>query len=195
MMGAYPLAMSPARRFAAVASVLLVGGGVALLAFREQRGASSPSAAPPVAEAPSPPPPTSRTDLKPLPPYILNVAFGPVDLVADAAGDPHGPSVIVVSGDELEIVVRPEREVPEKVTVKVYWHKNGKLACWRVPAELGVYSTHRFRGRSNRPFGRGPGQLLAVVSPVPDVPDDLPAAWLQRPPRHWQVLRQTVRWR
>jgi hypothetical protein len=36
---------------------------------------------------------------------------------------------------------------------------------------------------------------MAVVSPVADVPDDLPVAWLERPPKHWAVMKQNIRWK
>ena len=38
------------------------------------------------------------------------------------------------------------------------------------------------------------GELVAVVSPLDDVPDDPDPAWLKTPPRQWRVQRYPVRW-
>jgi hypothetical protein len=143
---------------------------------------------------PAPPPPPDRTDVMVLPPYSINVAYGPVDLSTDAGVEDNGPPLVVTSGSVIEIVVRPERPVTETVTVRVYWNKGDRLKRWRPSLEKGPHSTYRYRGLGERPFGRGRGYIVAVVSPVADVPDELPVGWVQKPPKHWAVMRQNVRW-
>jgi hypothetical protein len=182
-----------ARIIGGVSVLLLLLTAVALLALLRQ--APTPSQRARDAKVGPPPKPADRLDVPALPPHVLNIAFGPMDLTADAAAEAGGPPLIVVSGDELEIIVRPERELREKAAVKVFWRKTQSVRRWRPPAEYGQHSTHRFRGRSERPFGRGPGEIVAVVSPVPDIPDEVPAAWLDFPPRHWLILKQRLRWK
>ena len=183
------------RRFHGIGALLLLvcaaAAGLAVVLARANRPP------PPAAAPPGPPPPADRADLPALPPYIINVALGPIDLTAPATGprDLYGPPLIVSPGEPLEIVVRPESAVTEKVTVRLFWRKQDRLRRWRPPYERGPHSTYRYRGPGERPFGRGPGQIVAVVSPVEDVPDDPPAHWLAAPPKHWRILRQSVRWK
>jgi hypothetical protein len=176
-----------------VVVVLLVTAAVTTLAVYRAREAMEKPEAP--AGPPPPPPPADRTDVMVLPPYVINVAYGAVDLSTDAGVEGNGPPLVVSSGDVIEIVVRPERAFTEPVTVRVYWNKGDRMKRWRPSLEKGPHSTYRYRGLGERPFGRGRGQIVAVVSPVADVPDDLPVSWVQKPPRHWAVVRQNVVWK
>jgi hypothetical protein len=141
------------------------------------------------APAAGPRPPADRTDLAPLPVYTLNLAGG----VLDPSSDPAALRLLVDSR-MVEIAVRPISEVKQPVEVAVLWVMGRQTARWRAPFELGPASTFRWRGSGERPFGSGQGEMVVVLSPAADIPDQVPAAWLTSPPHHWRVLHQPVRW-
>jgi hypothetical protein len=152
---------------------------------------ASPSSPAPVV----PPPPANRNDAPVLPGYVMNMAGGDIDLHSASGHDPMGPPVIADHGARLEVAVRGEREVKQKVFVRLYWRKGDRLQRWRPSEQYGPFSTFRYRGTGEVPFGVGLGDLVVVVSPFDDIPDQVHAAWLAHPPRHWQVMRQPVVWR
>ena len=141
-----------------------------------------------------PPPPAARRDAPALPAYVMNMAGGDIDLHAATAGDPMGPPIIATPGARLEFAVRAEIEVKIRVHVKLFWRKGDRLARWQPSAQYGPFSTYRYRGTGEAPFGKGVGDLIAIVSPYPDIPDTVFASWLKRPPQHWQIMRQPVVW-
>jgi hypothetical protein len=141
-----------------------------------------------------PPPPADRPDAPVLPAYVMNMAGGDIDLHAATPGDPMGPPIIANPGARLEFAVRAEVEVKIRVHVKLFWRKGDQLARWQPSAQYGPFSTYRYRGAGESPFGKGVGDLIALVSPYPDIPDTIYKSWLTRPPRHWQILRQPVVW-
>jgi hypothetical protein len=174
-----------------VVVLLLVTAAVTVLAVYRARQAIER----PIPEGPPPPPPPAdRTDVAALPPFTISVAYGPIDLNTDAGVADNGPPLVVSSGDIIEIVVRPEHTITLPVTVRVYWNKGNRMKRWRPSLEKGAHSSYRYRGLGERPFGRGRGYIVAVVSPLPDVPDELPVGWVQKPPKHWTVVRQNIRW-
>jgi hypothetical protein len=125
----------------------------------------------------------------------MNMAGGEIDLHSADGTDPMGPPVIADWGARLEVAVRGELEVKHKVTVRLYWRKGDRLQRWQPSEQYGPFSTFRYRGTGEVPFGPGRGDLVVIVSPFDDIPDQVHAAWLAHPPRHWQVLRQPVVWR
>jgi hypothetical protein len=147
------------------------------------------------APVPPPPPPADRFDVPPLPPYIMNMAGGDIDIHAATPGDPMGPPVIADEGARLEVAVRAELEVKIRVHVKLFWRMVDQLRRWQPSGQYGPFSTYRYRGTGEMPFGPGKGDLVVIVSPVADIPDEIHASWLSHPPRHWQVMRQPVVWR
>ena len=124
----------------------------------------------------------------------MNMAGGDIDLHAGDGGDPMGPPVIANPGARLEVAVRAEVEVKAQVHVKLFWRKQAQLKRWQPSGQLGPFSTYRYRGSGEAPFGKGRGDIVAIVSPIADIPDVIPASWLAHPPRHWQVMRQPVIW-
>jgi hypothetical protein len=142
----------------------------------------------------TPSPPLDRPDAPPLPPYILNMAGGEIDINGAIPGDPMGPPIIATPGARLEFAVRAEIEVKIRVHVKLFWRKGEQLARWQPGVQYGPFSTFRYRGTGEAPFGKGRGDLVAIVSPYPDIPDTIYTEWLARPPRHWQIMRQPVIW-
>lgn len=148
-------------------------------------------AAPPAAPAPPP----DRPDIPRLPPYIMNMAGGDMDIHATIPGDHRGPPVIADPGARLEVAVRAELEVKIRVHVKLFWRKGEQLRRWQPGSQYGPFSTFRYRGEGEAPFGTGIGDLVTIVSPVADIPDVVHPAWLARPPVHWQIMDQPVVWR
>jgi hypothetical protein len=141
-----------------------------------------------------PPPPAERPDAPTLPAYIMNMAGGDIDLHAATPGDPMGPPIIANPGARLEFAVRAEVEVKIRVHVKLFWRKGDRMERWQPDVQYGPFSTYRYRGLGVAPFGQGAGDLIAIVSPYPDIPDKVFASWLRHPPRHWQIMRQPVVW-
>jgi hypothetical protein len=164
-----------------VAAPVVAGAGVAWWRITHR-----PPAAPPVRPAPR-----DRSDVAPLPPYIMGIAIGVFDKEAPPPGEI--PPVLVSPESRLEIVVRPEHPISEQPAVKLFWVMATRAAVYRPSVER-ASSTLRYRDKGQRPFGPGRGDLVAIVSPVPDIPDDIETAWLDKPPRHWQVRRQAVKW-
>jgi hypothetical protein len=174
---------------------LVVAAGAGVLASAAAVGAvwrTSTRPAPPPAV---PPPPADRSDAPPLPGYVLNMAGGDIDLNSATGNDPMGPPVIADHGARLEVAVRGELEVKQKVFVRLFWRKGDRLQRWLPSEQYGPFSTFRYRGTGEVPFGAGRGDLVVIVSPFDDIPDQVHAAWLTHPPRHWQIMRQPVVWR
>ncbi len=143
--------------------------------------------------APAAPP--DRLDAPALPAYVMNMGGGDIDVSAQIPGDPMGPPVIADPGSRLEIAVRGELEVENRVHVKLYWRMGDQLQRWRPSGQYGPFSTFRYRGAAEAPFGKGRGDIVVIVSPFPDIPDVVHPSWLGKPPRHWQIMRQPVIWR
>ncbi len=142
---------------------------------------------------PARPRPADRTDVPALPDYGLFVAGGRMDYESPPAG--YAYSILVEPPARVELVLRPSKAPPRAPFAKIFWVKDGALKRWPVrwtsePGNLSV----RWRGDGERPLGAGRGELVAVVSPVDDVPDNPDPTWLKTPPRHWRVLRYPVRW-
>jgi hypothetical protein len=172
---------------ALVAAPVLAGAGGPWWQIAHRSSARAPTPARPVRPAPP-----DRTDVPALPPYIMGIAIGVFDKTAPPPGEI--PPVIVSPDSRLEIVVRPEHPITEQPAVKLFWVMGGRAAVYRASFERASSSTLRYRDSGQRPFGAGRGDLVAIISPVPDIPDDIDTAWLDRPPRHWQVRRQGVKW-
>jgi hypothetical protein len=176
------------RNLLILSAVALVGIGAATT-ITLQRGQPAPAS-----QVADPAPPIDRPDVPTLPPYIMNMAGGDIDINAADPKDPMGPPVIANPGARLEFSVRGELEVKIRVHVKLFWRMKDRLARWQPSVQYGPFSTYRYRGSGEAPFGPGRGDLVAIVSPFADIPDVIHAAWLSRPPRHWQILRQPVVW-
>ena len=146
----------------------------------------------PAAPPPRPAPP-DRTDVPALPEYSLYVAGGRMDYESPPAG--YAYAILVEPPARVEVVLRPTAPPARAPFAKIYWVKDGALRRWPVgwTSEPGNKSV-RWRGEGQRPLGPGRGELVAVVSPVDDVPDDPDPTWLKAPPRHWRVQRYPVRW-
>jgi hypothetical protein len=168
---------------ATVALTLVTAGAIVV----GGRAARAPTAV-------DPPPPPDRPDAPVLPPYIMNMAAGDIDLHAAKPGDRMGPPIIANPGARLEFSVRAEVEVKIRVHVKLFWRMGDRLARWQPSGQYGPFSTYRYRGTGEAPFGKGLGDLIAIVSPYSDIPDTIFASWLAHPPRHWQIMRQPVIW-
>lgn len=151
-------------------------------------GGPEPASAPagPVEPAPGP-----KVDL---PAYVIGVAAGPREIRQRPGGQGHVAVLVLEPGKRLEIVVRPVREVPEKVDVRLYWVKDGRVRRWNVPLEKAPFTAVRIHGTPEAPFGAGEGELAAVVSAALDIPETPDVAVLRDPPGHWKVMWHPVRW-
>jgi hypothetical protein len=179
------------RRAIILAAIALCGaaGAGIVIAARARVGANAEANA--RAEPPQPP---DRPDAPPLPAYVMNMAGGDIDLHSATPGDPMGPPIIANPGARLEFAVRGELEVKIRVHVKLFWRKGAQMVRWKPGVQYGPFSTYRYRGTGEAPFGKGRGDLIAIVSPFGDIPDVVHAGWLLHPPRHWQIMRQPVVW-
>jgi hypothetical protein len=147
---------------------------------------------------PAPPParprPADRSDVPALPDYSLFVAGGRMDYESPPTG--YAYAILVEPPARVEVVLRPAAAPPRAPFAKIFWVKDAALRRWPVrwTSEPGNRSV-RWRGDGERPLGPGRGELVAVVSPVDDIPDDPDLAWLKSPPKHGRVQRYPVRWR
>jgi hypothetical protein len=167
-------------RMLIVAAAGLIVGAVGVRSQRQR-----------VPAPPPPPPPRGPT----LPAYVMNIAGGKVELRSTAPGEAYVAPVVLEGEARLEVVVRPEREVTERVDIRLFWVKGDGVRAWQITGEPGRFSDLRYRGSAERPFGAGEGELVAVVSAAGDIPAEPPVAWLRAPPPHWRVPRQNVLWR
>ena len=146
---------------------------------------------------PAPPPPRARpadrSDVPALPDYSLFVAGGRMDYESPPTG--YAYAILVEPPARVEVVLRPAAAPPRAPFAKIFWVKDAALRRWPVrwTSEPGNRSV-RWRGDGERPLGPGRGELVAVVSPVDDIPDDPDLTWLKSPPKHWRVQRYPVRW-
>lgn len=175
----------------AVGPVLLLVGLVALVAAGALVLLRARGNTPPGTDGARGAPAGPRTIL---PSYVLGIAAGLRELRTGAAGQP--PVVVLVLEPQklLELVVRPEREVPEPVDVRLYWVKDGRARRWHVPLEKAPFTAVRIYGLPERPFGAGEGELAAVVSPAFDLPETPDVATMRQPPAHWKVMWHPIRW-
>jgi hypothetical protein len=145
------------------------------------------------AAPPARPRPADRTDVPALPVYSLFVAGGRMDYESPPSG--YAYAILVEPPNRVEVVLRPSAAPARAPFAKIFWVKDATLRRWPVrwTSEPGNRSV-RWRGDGERPLGPGRGELVALVSPVDDIPDDPDPAWLNAPPKHWRVQRYPVRW-
>jgi hypothetical protein len=147
----------------------------------------------------APPPPTARPIPTPpgtvvLPAYVMAIANG--GAVEPGTALPNGQLPVVLDGNELlDVVVRPERKVTASVDHWYFWVKGAQTRRWTAVPQPAPSSAFRTRGTAEKPFGPGLGELVAVISPLKDIPETIAAATLASPPAHWQVLHQAIKWR
>jgi hypothetical protein len=129
-----------------------------------------------------------------LPPYVMAIANG--GSIEPGSALPNGQLPVVLDGNELlDVVVRPERKVMVPIDHCYFWVKGSEARRWSAVPQPAPSSAFRTRGSAERPYGAGLGELVAVISPAKDIPEQLDAATLNAPPAHWQVLRQAIKWR
>jgi hypothetical protein len=176
------------RRLRVVLSLAALAAGLILLSSRR------PPPAPVAAPAPAPPAAPRPPAHEVLPPYVMAIAHG--GTIEPGTELPNGQLPVVLDGNELlDVVVRPERQVTVAIGHRYFWVKGSQAQPWRAVPQVAPSSAFRTRASAERPFGAGLGELVAVISPVKDVPETIDAATLNAPPPHWQVLRQAVKWR
>jgi hypothetical protein len=130
----------------------------------------------------------------PLPGYEATVTGGVSE--TRSAPPPSTAPILLDPGSPLEVVLRPQTEVPRSLEARAFWARADDLRPWtEAEVDHSPRGAFRFRGRAPRPFGPGPGHLVLVVAPPGQLPATIDASSLRSPPRVWRVVRQPVHWR